>query len=168
MTQVVIDDMVEARIEASSVIHADVSRVWDVFSDTERDEEYWGAIKEIKVIKREGNMLQRKATVGPRHHETDQTLVFDPKKSIQLDFVGEGIRGQRRITLVSQGEESSRVDVLWEVEVSGVPGFVRGLVESSISKATEDALKKLKQKAESLASRAEGEAAAVRRKRKSR
>jgi carbon monoxide dehydrogenase subunit G len=131
-------------IEKSREIPAGVDRVWELLSDTDKDEEYWGAIRDIKVLKRDGNTIEREATVGPRAfaHKGRQTIVLNPKKSIGLTMTGEGIGGERTVILVPSGENSTRVDVSWKIEVKNVPGFVQGIVKGQISKATEDALKK--------------------------
>ncbi|HEV2389206.1 MAG TPA: SRPBCC family protein [Nitrososphaerales archaeon] len=137
-------------IEKSCEMLAGVDRVWDVISDTDKDQENWGAIKDIKVLRRDGNTIEREAMVGPGAfaRKSKQTLVLEPKKSIGLTMAGDGMGGERKILLVPTGENSTRVDVSWNLEVKGVPGFVQNIVKSQISKATDDALKKIKKKAE--------------------
>jgi len=137
-------------IERSCEIISNVDRVWELVSDTDKDEAYWGAIKDIKVLKRDGNTIEREAVVGPRAfaRKSRQTLVLDPKKSINLTMAGESMSGERRLILVPMGKNSVRVDVTWKLEVKDVPGFVQGIVKGQISKATENALKKFKKEAE--------------------
>lgn len=145
-------------IEKTKEMRAGVDRVWEVLSDTDKDEEYWGAIRDIKVLKRAGNTTEREATVGPRAfaHKSKQTIVLDPKKSIALTISGEWMAGERTITLAPKGEAITQVDVSWKLDVKDVPGFVQGIVKGQLSKSTEDALKKFQQKAEG-APRAERE-----------
>jgi hypothetical protein len=102
-------------IEKSREIISSVDSVWEILSDTDKDEEYWGAIRDIKVLKKDGNIIEREATVGPRAfaQKSRQTIVLDPKKSIGLTMTGEGMGGERKITLVPKGENSTRVDVSW-------------------------------------------------------
>lgn len=140
-------------VEKSCEMLASVDRVWELISDTDKDQEYWGAIRDIKVLKRDGNAIEREATVGPRAfaQKSRQNLVLDPKKSIQLTMAGEGMQGERKIVLVPVGKNGTRVDVSWTLEVKNVPGFVQGIVKGQIAKATEDALKKFKNEAESVA-----------------
>jgi len=145
-------------IEKSVEILSTVDRVWELLADTDKDEEHWGAIKDIKVIKRDGNTIEREAMVGPRAfaHKSRQTLVLDPKKSIRLTMAGEGMMGERKVTFVPLGKNNTRVDVSWKLEVKDVPGFVQNIVKGQISKATEEALKKFKKEAESAAAVAGG------------
>lgn len=137
-------------IERSCEIISNVDRVWELVSDTDKDEAYWGAIKDIRVLKRDGNTIEREAVVGPRAfaRKSRQILVLDPKKSISLTMAGESMSGERKLILVPMGKNSTRVDVTWKLEVKDVPGFVQGIVKGQISKATEDALKKFKKEAE--------------------
>jgi|SRR5271169_479282 len=137
-------------IEKSCEILSSVDRVWELISDTDEDQEYWGAIRDIKVLKRDGNTIEREAVVGPRAfaQKSRQTLVLDPKKSIRMTMTGEGMTGERQVVLVPMGKNGTRVDVSWKLEVKNVPGFVQAIVKNQISKATEDALKKFKNEAE--------------------
>jgi len=139
-------------IEKSCEMLASVDRVWELISDTDKDQEYWGAIRDIKVLKRDGNTIEREATVGPRAfaHKGRQTLVLDPKSSIELTMAGAGMGGERKIVLTPTGDDRTRVDVSWNIEVADAPGFVQGIVKGQISKATEDALKKFKNEAERI------------------
>jgi carbon monoxide dehydrogenase subunit G len=138
------------KIEKSCDMLASVDRVWELISDTDRDQENWGAIKDIKVLKRDGNTIEREAMVGPGAfaRKSTQTLVLEPKRSIGMTMAGEGMGGERKIILVPTGENSTRVDVSWSLEVKGVPGFVQNIVKSQISKATDAALKKIKKEVE--------------------
>jgi len=137
-------------IEKSCEMLASVDRVWELISDTDKDQENWGAIKDIKVLKRDGNTIEREAMVGPGAfaRKSRQTLVLEPKRSIGMTMAGEGMGGERKIVLVPTGENRTRVDVSWSLEVKGVPGFVQNIVKSQISKATDTALKKIKKEAE--------------------
>ncbi len=139
-------------IEKSCEILSSVDRVWELISDTDEDQDYWGAIRDIKILNRDGTTIEREAVVGPRAfaQKTRQTLVLEPKKSIEMRMAGEGMAGERKIVLVPTGENRTRVDVSWNLEVKNVPGFVQGIVKGQISKATEDALKRFKEGAEGV------------------
>jgi len=137
-------------IEKSCEMLAKVERVWELISDVDKDPEYWGAIRDVKVLKKEGNTIEREAVVGPRAfaHKSRQTIVLDPMKSIELTMTGEGMTGDRKVVLVPMGKNSTRVDVSWHLEVRDVPGFVQNIVKGQISRATEEALKRFKREAE--------------------
>jgi hypothetical protein len=140
--------MVIARVTKSMEMSSGIDRLWDLFSRVEEDERYWGAIKDAKILKREGNTIEREAYVGVRNHKSRQRLVLDPNRSILLTLVGEGISGDRLITLVPIGKNRTRVDVTWNMEVLDVPGFVTALVERQLARVTEEALEKFRREAE--------------------
>jgi hypothetical protein len=137
-------------IDKSCEIPSSVDRVWEIVSDTDKDETYWTALRDIKVLRKEGNTIEREANVGPRAfaRKSRQTLVLNPKTSIELTMAGESMAGGRKIVLVPLGKNSTKVDVSWTLEVKDVPGFVQGIIKGQIAKATEEALKKVKLEAE--------------------
>jgi ribosome-associated toxin RatA of RatAB toxin-antitoxin module len=141
------------KISKSREMLSSLDRVWEIFSDVDNDPKYWSQIRDIKVQKSEGNVVEREATVGPKtfSHKSHQVLVFEPKKTIRLTMTGGPMDGERTITFVPVSKESTRVDVEWDLKLKDVPGFVQTIVKGQIGKATDDALKKIKQEAESAA-----------------
>ncbi len=143
-----------ASLTKSREIHASLDRVWDVMSRTDEDPRYWSAIRDIKVIEKRDNTIEREATVGPSgfSHRSRQTLTLEPKRSIKLKMIGNPMTGERTIALTQSGKNGTRVDVEWDFELKDVPGFVGGIVKNQLSKATDAALAKIAEEAE----RAEG------------
>jgi hypothetical protein len=133
----------------SREMHASVDHVWGIMSQTDDDQKYWTAIRDVKVLSKSGNTIEREATVGPSGfgHRSRQTIILDPKKSIKLTMSGNPMTGERSIILVPLGKNSTRVDVEWNLELKDVPGFVEGIVKNQISKATEKALAKIAEEA---------------------
>lgn len=137
-------------ISKSGEVHSTVDTVWKIICDTDRDEKYWSAIRDVKVLSRDGNTIVREADVGPRGfgHRSRQTLVLDPKKSITLRMEGGPMAGERTMVVVPMGKNDTRIDVAWNFELKDVPAFVQGLVKNQISKVTEKALEKIAVEAE--------------------
>jgi Polyketide cyclase / dehydrase and lipid transport len=137
-------------IKKSREIFGSIDRVWEIMSNTDEDEKYWGAIRDIKVLRKEGNTIERDAYVGPSafSQKSRQTIVLDPKRSIILTMSGDAMSGGRTVVLMPMGKNETRVDVEWNLELRSVPGFVQGIVKNQISKATEKALAKIAADAE--------------------
>ena len=150
-------------IKKTRDVASSVDRVWEIISNTDEDQTYWTNIRDIKVLSRAGDTIEREAKVGPRafSHTTRQTLVLDAKRSISLTVKGESIVGGRTMVLVPAGENATRIEVAWEFELKDVPGFVQGIVKNQISKATDDALSKISAEAERGTSRMTGGEGAV-------
>jgi len=141
-------------IKKTRDVLSSADRVWEIISNTDEDQKYWTNLRDIKILSRDGDTTEREADVGPRafSQTTRQTLVLDAKKSISLTMKGESIVGRRTTVLVPVGENVTRIDVAWEFELKGVPGFVQSIVKNQISRATDDALSKIAAEAERGAS----------------
>lgn len=138
------------KISKSKEMLTSVDRAWEVVSDVDNDQKYWSQIRDIKVTRKEGNTVERDATVGPKtfSHKSHQVIAFDPRKTIKLTMTGGPMDGERTITLVPLGKNSTRVEVEWDLHLKDVPGFVQTIVKGQIGKATENALDKLAEVAE--------------------
>ncbi len=132
------------------VIRAGVDEVWDVLADSENERKYWTNVREVKVLSASENITEREATIGPSGfgQKTKQTLVLNPKRSIKLSISGETIAGERVMMVSPLGSKETNVEVVWNLQLQGVPGFVDGIVKGQISKITEEALKKIAEAAE--------------------
>jgi len=126
-------------------VKADVDRVWEALVDWKNETRYWTNVREIRVLKSDEASIEREATVGPRGfaQKTRQTVVLEPKKSINLTFRGESISGERNILLIPSANGSTRIDVAWSLDINGLPGFVEGIVKNQISKVTQEALARI-------------------------
>ena len=132
------------KITQSRETKADIGKVWEVLTDESNESATWKEIRSIHVIGRRGNVIEREAVVGPKvfGFKTKQTLTLEPQKSIHLEIVGEKESGHRDITLNLNGR-ILRLDVIWELELTGVPDFVNKIVQAQITKVTGDALDRI-------------------------
>ncbi len=131
-------------------IKSNVDRVWEALTDWGNERKYWTNVRDIKVLKSDGLVVEREATVGPRgfSQKTKQTVRLEPKKSISLSFQGDGISGERTIVVIPLADGSTKVDVAWSLDLRDVPGFVEGIVKNQIAKVTEEALEKIAEASE--------------------
>jgi uncharacterized membrane protein len=138
------------KISKTKEMHAGLEQVWAIFADTDDDPRYWDALRDVKVTSNDGTTIVRDATVGPRafSHRSHQIITLDPRRSIKLMMTGAPMDGGRVITFVPMGKNSTRVDVEWDLNLKEVPGFVKGLVEGQMSKATDKALNRIAEAAE--------------------
>jgi carbon monoxide dehydrogenase subunit G len=133
-------------------VRAGTDTVWQTLVDWRRERDYWDNVRDIRVLKTEDTTIEREATVGPSGfaQKTKQKLVLDPEaKSIVLSLDGDRMKGERTILLVPTGTNETRIEVAWDLSLNGLPGFVENIVRNQISKATEKALKKIAETAES-------------------
>lgn len=101
---------------------------------------HWRGLSSVRNISRNGNVIEREVTVGAINFRSLQTVVLNPKKSIQTTMTEGMMTGSRTITLNPLGEERTRVDVSWDIEMPGIPSLFKGNVKNGIAKGTEGAL----------------------------
>ncbi|MDG6994728.1 MAG: SRPBCC family protein [Nitrososphaerota archaeon] len=138
-------------ISKSQEVDASVDSVWKIISDAEEESKYWKVLKNVKILSRKGNAVEREATIkrGPMGEaKSVQTLVLDrDARSTILTLKKGPMLGTRKITLSSIGSDKSRIDVSWKFELKGIPSFAQGFAKDNISEVTEKALTRIAEKA---------------------
>ena len=130
-------------INASQVVAAPPDKVWDIISDVDNDFKYYKGLNDIKNISKDGNKIEREVTVGFLKHKARQTIILNPKKSVEIRMTKGPILGTKVTTLSQVDDGNTRIDVLWNFTPSGVPAFVDEMIKIEISNGTKEALKKI-------------------------
>lgn len=129
-------------INASREVAAPLSKVWQVVSDVDNEPQYWHGTKTVKNISSEGNTIERQVTIAFKDSLCRQTVVLDPEKSVNITITEGPMKGTKNITLTSQGS-STRIDVAWDVKLTGFLGMFSGMVKKHIAEGTEEALDRI-------------------------
>lgn len=137
-------------IKASSEISSPIDQVWNVVSDIDNETKYWSTFKAIKninmtAINMTANTTEREVTLvtGPLGETvTHQFVTVNPEQFVVETNITEGpVTGNRILTLSpSSNANATRIDVLWNVDMSGIPIFGRGFAKDGIMRTTEEAL----------------------------
>jgi ribosome-associated toxin RatA of RatAB toxin-antitoxin module len=139
------------KIVKGKEVASSIDSLWDTISNLENEKKQWPLIKNIRLLSRNGNTLEREATImrGPMANvKSSQTLILDPKRSIILKMTKGPLIGTRKIALSPSGEDGTRIDVTWEFELEGIPEFAQSFVKNKISEVTESALIQIAKEAE--------------------
>lgn len=130
------------KIEKEYKVNAPREKVWDSLIDFSRESENWEYIRDVKVLKHDGNIIEREATVGPRPFgaRTRQVITMEPKNSINVRIEGESMNGKRLIRISEDSSGKTLVNVEWNIEIKEVPGFVREIISSQLTKSTNRAI----------------------------
>jgi len=136
-----------AIIESSIEINANKDRVWDIVSDMDNEPKFWKGTKETRNISREGNTIIREVTIAFRDQKCDQEVILFPKEKIEVKFTKGIIDGTKIITLTPR-EEKIKVEVRWDIKLTGMMGMFTGMIKNHIKKGTEQALQNIKNEAE--------------------
>lgn len=136
-----------ATIEASTTINAPVDKVWDFVSDIDSEPKYWKGTKQVRNISKEGNTVTREVTIAFKDSKCMQTVTFYPKEKIHAEFTEGILIGTKTIQLTPNGD-STRLDVVWDIKLSGMMGMFTGMIKKHVKSGTEQALESIKQEIE--------------------
>jgi uncharacterized protein YndB with AHSA1/START domain len=140
-------------IKVSREIYAPMDQVWNVVSDIDNETKYWSTFKAIKninmtAINMTANTTEREVTLatGPFGETiTHQFVTVNPEKFVVETNITQGpVTGTRTLTLSpsssSSNSNATKIDVFWNVDMSGIPIFGRGFARDGIMRTTEEAL----------------------------
>jgi uncharacterized protein YndB with AHSA1/START domain len=141
-------------IRASREISAPIDQVWSIVSNIDNETKYWSTFKAIKnidvtAINMTANTTEREVTlvVGPQGETiTHQFVTVNPEQFVVETNITEGpVTGIRTLTLSpsSTNINATKIDVLWNVDMSGIPIFGRGFAKDGIMRTTEEALSRI-------------------------
>ena len=134
-------------IQASIEINAPIDKVWNIVSDLDSEPKFWKGTKEIKNISKEKNITTREVTIAFKDSKCMQTVTLYPKEKIQFQFTKGIIEGGKTIMLIPL-ENKTRLDVLWDMKLSGMMGMFTGMIKKHIQSGTEQALESIKQESQ--------------------
>jgi hypothetical protein len=120
--------------------------VWNVISDIDREPEFWHGTKSIKNISKTGNTIEREVVIAFRNSKCREIVKLDNKKSINIDIIQGPIRGRKTITLKTIKDHTTRIDVEWDIRLSGFYGIFTGMIKKHILRGTEEALERISEK----------------------
>ena len=137
-------------IKASREISSPIDQVWNVVSDVDNETKYWSTFKTIKninmtAINMTANTTEREVTLvtGPLGETiTHQFVTVNPEQFVVETNITEGpVTGTRTLALSpSFNTNATKIDVFWNVDMSGIPIFGRGFARDGIMRTTEEAL----------------------------
>jgi len=87
-----------ATINTSREVSAPVDRVWDIVADVDHEPDYWHGTKSVKNISKAGNTIEREVTIAFRDSKCLQTVVLNPKKSVQIMITEGPMKGSKVVT----------------------------------------------------------------------
>ena len=143
-------------IRANREVYAPIDQVWSIVSNIDNETKYWSTFKAIKninttAINMTANTTEREVTlvVGPQGETiTHQFVTVNPEQFVVLTNITEGpVTGLRTLTLSPSSStnniNATKIDVFWNVDMSGIPIFGRGFAKDGIMRTTEEALSRI-------------------------
>jgi carbon monoxide dehydrogenase subunit G len=131
-----------ATINASREVSAPLDRVWDIVADIDNEPRYWHGTKTVKNISKSGNTIEREVTIAFKDSKCLQTVVINPKRSVEITITEGPLKGTKVVTLSPSGDRT-RIDVVWDIKLAGFLGMFTGMVKKHIAEGTEEALERI-------------------------
>jgi carbon monoxide dehydrogenase subunit G len=130
-------------IKANLEVSASLDRVWEIIADVDNEPKYYPGLNSVKNISKNDNVIEREVTVGFLNHKARQTVILNPKKSVEIRMTEGPMIGTRVVTLNPSGNNKTMVGISWDFEFVGIPSFFRGDVKNQIANGTEEALDRI-------------------------
>ncbi len=127
-------------VNASREMSAPVDRIWNIVADVDNEPKYWRGTKTVKNISKAENKIEREVTIAFKDSKCRQTVLLNPKKSIEIMITQGPIRGTKTVLLNSLDNHKTRIDVVWNIKLTGFLGLFTGIVKRHIAKGTDEAL----------------------------
>ena len=121
---------------------APLDRVWDIVADIDNEPRYWHGTKTVKNISRSGNTIEREVTLAFKDAKCRQTVVLNPKRSVEIAITEGPLKGTKVVTLSPRGN-NTKIDVVWDIKLAGFLGMFTGMVKKHIAEGTEEALERI-------------------------
>jgi ribosome-associated toxin RatA of RatAB toxin-antitoxin module len=130
-------------IHASRDIPASLDSVWNVIADIDKEPEFWHGTKSIRNINKQGNTVEREVVLAFRNSVCREIVELDPKNSVNIKIMEGPIKGKKAITLTTIENNTTRINVEWDIKVNGIFGIFTGMIKKHILKGTEEALDRI-------------------------
>jgi hypothetical protein len=80
----------------------------------------------MKIINKTGNIIEADIKVGPPTMD-HEIITLHPKQSVVTNITNWPVIGSRVVTLSLLSENKTKVDVLWSIDMSGIPFLQKAL-----------------------------------------
>jgi hypothetical protein len=127
-------------ISASREMSAPIDRIWNIIADVDNEPKYWRGTKTVKNISKADNKIEREVTIAFKDSKCRQTVLLNPKKSVEIMITEGPIEGTRTVLLNPLDNHKTRIDVVWNIKLVGFLGVFTGMVKRHILKGTDEAL----------------------------
>ena len=128
----------------SREIPASLDKVWGIISDIDNEPRYWHGTKSVKNINKDGNTVEREIVIAFRESRCRELVVLDPKKSVKANIIDGIMRGTKKNIMVnSNGTNRTKIDVVWDLRISGFKKMFAMMIKKHIKQGTEDALTRI-------------------------
>jgi carbon monoxide dehydrogenase subunit G len=130
-------------IQVGAELSAPLDKVWNIISDIDNEPKYWYGTKYIKNSVKNGNVIEREVIIAFKNSTCKETVVLEDKKSVIIKITDGPINGTKSIIINPIGDTKTKIDVIWNIKVTGLLGMFHGMVKKHIAKGTKEAIDRI-------------------------
>jgi carbon monoxide dehydrogenase subunit G len=127
----------------STTINASKEKVWSVISDLDNEPKYWHGTKSVKNLSVNDNEIVREVIIAFKNSRCKEIVRLEPKSKIYINIIEGPMKGHKIITL-SNDNNITKVDVTWDIKLSGMLSIFSSIVKGHIEDGTKEALERIK------------------------
>jgi hypothetical protein len=136
-------------IHVKREISAPPDKVWNIISNLDKDPSYWHKMRSIRnIAQTDTNIIEREVIISYRNSKCRETIMLNPKHSIEVKITEGPLHGSKTIKLKSAEQDKTIIDILWNVKLVGLLEVFTLIVKRYIAKQTEKALEGIARVAE--------------------
>ena len=135
-------------IKAAKAVNASIDQVWNIISNVDKNPDYW-PISIVKNISRSDNTIEREVTVPApplMDNKAHQIISLIPDQFTIIENQTQGaVTGVKTISLLQAENDANKteVSIVWNLDLSKIPGIGKGFAKDGISKSVDEALNKI-------------------------
>jgi hypothetical protein len=131
-------------VKVSREITAPIDKVWNVVSNIDNETKYWPTFKVIKNINDTNSSIEREVVIATQFGDIKRVefVTVDPDQfQVQANITEGPWTGTRLLTLNPSGSNSTTLaNVVWQMDLSGIPAIGQGFAKDGIEQTTVEAL----------------------------
>jgi hypothetical protein len=126
------------RIIVTRDIAASLDKIWGIISDIDNEPRNWHGTKSVKNVRKDGNTVEREIVMAFRESKCREIVVLEAN-------ITDGIlRGtEKDIIVISNGADRTKIEVVWNIKLSGFKIMFATIIKKHIKQGTEDALTRI-------------------------
>lgn len=135
-------------INLTKIVNASKDKVWNIISNVDKNPDYW-PISIVKNISRSDNTVEREVTVPAppfMDNKAHQIISLIPGQFTIVENQTQGaVTGVKTISLLPAKNDANKTEVslVWNLDLSKIPGIGKGFAKDGISKSVDEALNKI-------------------------
>ena len=135
-------------INATKIVNASKDKIWNIISNVDKNPDYW-PISIVKNINKIDNTVEREVTVPAppfMDNKAHQIITIIPEQFTIIENQTQGaVTGVKTISLLQAEDDANKteVSIVWNLDMSKIPGLGKGFAKDGISKSVDGALNKI-------------------------